>query len=91
MDAYAHVMTPTCDLADSLEAAWSGTVWARAADIIKHTASVWPDENATAFASMLQRIYLPMVNEGASTNGNIALVMSEAAFHIGIYADNLMQ
>ena len=60
-----------------------------AAEITKHTtAGVWPDKGA-GFAKMLQDFYLPMVNEGASTNGNIALVMSEAALHIGIFADNI--
>jgi hypothetical protein len=37
---------------------------------------------------MLTEIYLPWVNEGASTNGNIALVMSETFLHIGVFTDN---
>mmetsp|Transcript_28288 Transcript_28288/g.74211 ORF Transcript_28288/g.74211 Transcript_28288/m.74211 type:complete len:442 (-) Transcript_28288:48-1373(-) len=91
MDSWSAVYNTTCDLADSLEAAWSGTIWARAAEVLKHTApeGVWPEARSNAFATMLQRFYLPMVDEGASTNGNIALVMSEAALHIGIFAENV--
>ena len=91
MDAWSAVLTKPVWAADGLEAAWSGTVWARAAEIIKHTApaAVWPEASSAAFARMLNDIYLPLVNDGASTNGNIALVMSEAALHIGVFSDNL--
>ena len=88
MDAWSATFNETCDLADSLEAGWTGTIWARAAEIIRHTSTAWPDEGVDAFAEMLQNIWLPMVNEGASTNGNIALVMSEAAYHIAIFSEN---
>ena len=37
---------------------------------------------------MMQEKLLPIVEHGASTNGNIALVMDEASLHIGIYNDN---
>lgn len=90
MDAWAAMLTTPIQAADGLEAAWSGTGWARAAEIIKHTAdaSVWPEPNVTMFAKMLTDIYLPWVNEGASTNGNIAMVMSETYLHIGVFTDN---
>ena len=88
MDAWSAVLTRPVWAADALEAAWSGTEWARAAEIIKHTSEVWPEPRVRRFEAMLQDIYLPLVNEGASTNGNIALVMSEAALHIGVFTDN---
>jgi hypothetical protein len=71
-------------------AVFLGTGWARAAEIIRHTApaGLWPERNVSAFARMLTEIYLPWVNEGASTNGNIALVMSETFLHIGVFTDN---
>ena len=76
--------------ADGLEAAWSGTVWARAAELVKHTTGtgVWPLASANAFGTMLTRFYLPLVDDGATTNGNIAFVMSEAALHISVFTDN---
>merc|ERR1712003_375476 len=90
MDAWANVLTESVNSADGLEAAWSGTGWARAAEIIKHTApqNIWPSKSIAAFEDMLKQVYLPLVNDGASTNGNIALVMSETALHIGVFTDN---
>ena len=88
MDAWSRTLTRPLWLADSLEAAWSATSWARAAEIVRHTSDVWSDDGVRAFERLLQRIYLPMVDQGASTNGNIALVMTEAALHIGVFADN---
>lgn len=91
MDAWSAVLTQSVWSADALEAAWSGTIWARAAEIIKHTtpAGLWPEQNIRVFEQMLTEIFLPLVNEGASTNGNIALVMSEAALGIGVLTDNV--
>eukprot|EP01052_Picozoa_sp_SAG31_P004014 SAG31_NODE_161_length_21899_cov_16.832844_14_plen_165_part_00 len=90
MDAWARVLNRPIIAADGLEAAWSGTGWCRAAEIIKHTTKpgLWPAENAQRFSKMLTDIYLPWVNNGASTNGNIALVMSETYLHIGVFTDN---
>ena len=88
MDAWSRVLTRPPQLADSLEAAWSATSWARAAEIVRHTSDAWSDDGVRAFERLLQHIYLQMVDQGASTNGNIALVMREAALHIGVFADN---
>ena len=90
MDAWSAVLTQPVTPADGLEAAWSGAIWARAAELINTTASagVWPARNASAFGAMLEKTFLPLVDEGASTNGNIAFVMSEAALGIGVFTDN---
>merc|ERR1719272_91815 len=71
-------------------AGWTGAVWPRAGEIIKHTAPrrLWPTASIVRFERMLTSIYLPLVNEGADTNGNWGLAMTEAAFHIGIFTDN---
>ena len=73
-----------------LVAGWTGAVWPRAGEIIKHTAPshLWPNASIVRFQRMLQTIYLPLVNQGADTNGNWGLAMTEAAFHIGIFTDN---
>jgi|EP01047_Picozoa_sp_COSAG01_P056734 hypothetical protein len=90
MDAWAALLKEPIIAADGLEAAWSGTGWCRAAEIIKHTTrkGLWPGESISQFSAMLTNVYLPWVNEGASTNGNIALVMSETFLHIGVFTDN---
>ena len=72
-----------------LQTAWGAAVWPRAAEIIRHTApDRWPERKAKVFGEVMQRKLLPIVEHGASTNGNIACVMDEASFHIGIYNDN---
>jgi hypothetical protein len=71
-----------------LQAGWGAAVWPRAAEIIRHTYKGWPEHEAAAFGSMMAEKVLPIVEMGASTNGNIAHVMHEASFHIGIYNDN---
>ena len=71
-----------------LQTGWGAAVWPRAAEIIRHTYTKWPEAKAVAFGSMMTDKVLPIVEHGASTNGNIAHVMHEASFHIGIYNDN---
>ena len=36
----------------------------------------------------MQKVFVPFVDQGASTNGNIGLVMTEAAVAIAVYNDN---
>lgn len=71
-----------------LQTGWGAAVWPRAAEIIRHTSSLWSEEKAKAFGTMMEEKILPVVELGASTNGNIGHVMHEASFHIGIYNDN---
>lgn len=63
MNAWSSTLTRPPLLADSLEAAWSATSWARAAEIVRHTSDAWSAEGVAAFRELLQTIYLPMVNE----------------------------
>eukprot|EP00937_MAST-01D_sp_MAST-1D-sp2_P007342 g7342.t1 len=91
MDAWSAMLADRAvSGADGLEVAWSGTGWARAAEIIRHTTAsgVWPPDRVRRFERMLSSAYLPWVDAGASTNGNIAFVMSEAYLHIGVFTDN---
>lgn len=71
-----------------LQTGWGAAVWPRAAEIIRHTYSKWPEAKAAAWGEMMTQKVLPIVENGASTNGNIGHVMHEASFHIGVYNDN---
>jgi len=87
MDAWPSAWTAPIDLANGLQIAWAGAVWPRAAEIIKHTYPPgWP--GADAFGAMLNSLLVPMVDKGASTNGNIGLVMTEAAMHAAVFSDD---
>ncbi|OKI40592.1 hypothetical protein A6A27_39630 [Micromonospora sp. CB01531] len=87
MDAWSAVITDHTNSNAPLQTGWSGAVWARSAEIIKHTYSSWP--NAGRFATMLRNVYLPEIVNGMPTyNGNWELVMMEAAIGIGIFLDD---
>jgi hypothetical protein len=87
MDGWPRAWTAPIDLANGLQIAWAGAVWPRAAEIIKHTyAAGWA--GTRAFGAMLSSLLVPMVDEGASTNGNIGLVMTEAALHAAVFSDD---
>ena len=82
MDGWAAAWTKPVDLEWGLQVAWAAAVWPRAAEIIRHAHGGW--EGATAFGYFLRDLMLPLVDEGASTNGNIGLVMTEAAVAISV-------
>ena len=87
MDGWTAIEQPPIDLANGLQVAWAAAVWPRAAEIIRHTYSKgWA--GAAAWGAWMHKVFLPMVDEGASTNGNIGLVMTEAAAAIAVYTDN---
>ena len=75
MDAWATTFRNQSDVTGKsagLVAGWTGAVWPRAAEIIKHTAPrrLWPNASIVRFERMLTTIYLPLVDRGADTNGN---------------------
>ena len=74
MDAWSSVLTEPVFAADGQEAAWSGTGWARAAEIIRHTApeGVWPVQPNTVLVFVLfapysvwRALLMPQVNPGS--------------------------
>ena len=74
-------------LQNGLQVAWGASLWPRAAEIARHYC---PGEwsGAAAFGEWMVRALLPQVDEGASTNGNIGLVMTEAAAGIAVFTEN---
>lgn len=53
-----------------LQTGWAGSVWARAAEIIRYTNAGWAASDITAFENVLRNVYLPTVIEGSQSNGN---------------------
>ena len=90
MDGWAAVSEhqPPIQLQYGLQVAWAAAVWPRAAEIMRYTYGRWPADAAFAFGSMCHRLYLPLVDKGASTNGNLGLVMSESMLNIAVYTEN---
>jgi hypothetical protein len=72
-----------------LQSAWTASVFVRAAEIVRHTSTLWPPEAVARFERLLETAYLPYVSEDvASYNGNWELSMIEATMAIGVFLDD---
>ena len=86
MDAWSNTIRAHTNSNGPLQTGWAGSVWPRAAEIIKYTYSSWP--NAGRFGTMLRNVYLPVVIAGSSSNGNWELSMMEAAVGISVFLED---
>jgi hypothetical protein len=86
MDAWSATIRSHTNSNAPLQTGWAGSVWPRAAEIIRYTYSGW--SNAGRFAAMLRDVYLPVVIVGSSSNGNWELSMMEAAVGIAVFLDD---
>ncbi|AGZ42691.1 hypothetical protein AFR_22105 [Actinoplanes friuliensis DSM 7358] len=86
MDAWSATIKNHTNSNAPLQTAWAGSVWPRAAEIIKHTYTSWPNQGR--FATMLRTVYLPVVIPGSGSNGNWELSMMEAAVGISVFLDD---
>jgi hypothetical protein len=89
MNAWAGVLTGghTNENGEA-QAAWAGSVWPRAAEIIRYTCNFWQPEEIARFQKMLVTQYVPSLVNGADENGNKELAMSEALINIGVFNDD---
>jgi hypothetical protein len=71
-----------------VQAAWSGEVWPRAAEIIRYTYTNWSTPDVVKFQAMLAIQYLPSLVIGSCENGNKELSQSEAIINIGVFNDD---
>jgi len=86
MDAWSATITSHTNSNAPLQTGWAGSVWPRAAEIIRYTYGSWP--NVNRFATMLRNVYLPVVARGSNSNGNWELSMMEAAVGISVFLDD---
>ncbi|WP_344320221.1 alginate lyase family protein [Streptomyces macrosporus] len=86
MDAWSAVIRDHTNGNAPLQAGWAGSVWPRAAEIIRHAYGDWP--GAGRFATMLREVYLPEVVGGSDSNGNWELTMMEAAVGISVFLED---
>jgi hypothetical protein len=71
-----------------VQAAWTGEVWPRAAEIIRATYKGWSKVDIERFRTMLKEQYVPTLLEGSGENGNKELAQSEALINIGVFNDD---
>ena len=87
MDAWSAVITSHTNSNAPLQTGWAGSVWPRAAEIIRYTyTGGWA--NLARFQTMLRTVYLPVVIKGSNSNGNWELTMMEAAVGISVFLDD---
>jgi hypothetical protein len=68
-----------------VQAAWTASVWPRAAEIIRYTSELWAKEDIARFQAMLVTQYVPSLIHGCDENGNKELAMAEALINIGVF------
>ena len=88
VNAYGHGLRAYSNSNAPLQAAWSGEVWPRAAEILRYSDSGWKPEDVAAFTKMLQTVILPLVREGSGANGNWELSMIDAMMGIAVFTDD---
>ncbi|MGW3346373.1 FG-GAP-like repeat-containing protein [Nonomuraea rubra] len=87
MDAWSAVITSHTGANAPLQTGWAGANFSRAAELIKHTYSGWPQ--AARFAGKLRTVYLPTLIAGRpDNNGNWELIMTDAAIGIAVHLDD---
>lgn len=92
MDAWSAVLIKHDGTNAPLQAAWAGSSFTRAAELIRHTyEGPWPE--ADRCAAMLRSVFLPVVlhdrpDYAAKYNGNWELMMMEAAAFIAVFLDD---
>jgi hypothetical protein len=103
LDAWNNVTSHVGYMASDnspLQAGWTGTLWARAAELIRYTyaqpqyAAGWSDSQAQAFGKMLTTAIRPYVNVDIKTspdvqNGNWEASEADAFLQISVYNDNM--
>ncbi|MFE5711641.1 alginate lyase family protein [Streptomyces sp. NPDC056501] len=89
MDAWSKaVKAHTRDDAD-LQTAWSGSSWARAAEIVHAGYPAWGAPAVQRFKWMLRKAYLPAITSKVPDyNGNWELAMTDAAIGMAVFLED---
>ncbi|MFK0173234.1 alginate lyase family protein [Streptomyces sp. NPDC090306] len=90
MDAWSARMKRHTEEDAGLQTAWSGSTWARAAEIVRYAPGAkWPEARVERFGTMLRTAYLPTVAAPVPDyNGNWDLAMTDAAIGIAVFLDD---
>src|SRR5262249_3735707 len=72
-----------------LQAGWAGSVFARAAELVRYSGAGWSPTAAAEFGSMLRTVFLPLLADGApSANGNWELIIIDALTSMAVFLDD---
>ncbi|MFV0135039.1 alginate lyase family protein [Streptomyces sp. HMX87] len=90
MDAWsAKLREHTGDNA-GLQAGWTASTWARAAEIVRYTPGAgWPADRVRRFEEMLRTAHLSVLTEKVPDfNGNWDLIMTDGAISAAVFLDD---
>jgi hypothetical protein len=89
LDAWSSTLTGGHRYANGpIQAAWCGSVFARAAEIIRYTYPQWSAAEIAACQNMFRTQFLPFNMHGDGENGNKELAMTESLMAIGVFNDD---
>ncbi|SBT94269.1 Alginate lyase [Streptomyces sp. DI166] len=90
MDAWSAELKRHSGENAALQAGWTGSTWARAAEIVRYSEGAgWPADRVRRFASMLRTAHLPEVTrKDPDVNGDRDLVTIDAAIAIAVFLDD---
>lgn len=71
-----------------LQKAWMGEMFAKTAEIIRHTNAGWPEHRAKKFGRWMNSALLPEIRNGWYDPGNWASSMINASIAIAVYNDD---
>jgi hypothetical protein len=70
------------------QAAWGGALFARAAEIIRHTGAGWSAGDVARFEQLLHNVYRPITITNWSNGANWMTTLAEATIAIGVFTNN---
>ena len=89
LNAWSHTLTGGHRYANGpIQSAWCGSVFARAAEIMRATYPAWSDADIAACQNLFRVQFLPFMIHGDRENGNKELAMTEALIAIGVFNDD---
>ncbi len=72
-----------------VQSGWTGSVFPRAAEIMRATYPPWAQADIDKFKAMLRSAYLPnLINGAIHDNGNWELSIADALIQIGVFLDD---
>lgn len=88
MNAWSGMLQAHTNSNAPLQAGWSAANWVRAGEIIRYSNALWADADITSFERMLRNVYIPIIINGSTQNGNWELVMMEAAIGAAVFLED---
>jgi Alginate lyase len=89
MNAWSSTLQEHTGSNAPLQSAWAAEVFPRAAEIIRYSNAGWSSSDVQQFSTMLEKVYLPEVVNGSTSNGNWDTSMIEATMNIAVFLDDM--